>query len=175
MADESANLVQGQLEALTRSINELTNTIASADPGINIQGWVLTGVLSVSALLAFYSLISQRISERRRTTYDYMVRVRTAPDYMAAEVAFLDMAHSERLLSILKNDDKTSRADRDHLEKQKEQIRTFLNYLELMALAIQRHVLDEQLCKDYARSIFIRRWEMSEELVKKIQEDSPRS
>jgi hypothetical protein len=104
-----------------------------------------------------------------------MVRVRTAPDYMAAEVAFLDMAHSERLLSILKIDDKTSRADRDHLEKQKEQIRTFLNYLELMALAIQRHVLDEQLCKDYARSIFIRRWEMSEELVKKIQEDSPRS
>lgn len=93
---------ESDLAQLISSIEGLSKSIrTSVDPGVSIQGWVLTGIILLSAFVALYSLISQRISDRRRVTYEYMLRVRTADDYMAGEEAFLDLAESGNLFSVI--------------------------------------------------------------------------
>ena len=149
-----------ELEALYEIVNSVQQSAGSP-----VSPWVVIGVLCLSVLVALASLASQRVIAKKRAAYDYMVTVKADSSYLKNQLVFVELVQTKQLETIL--DAKTA-----HEIAQREAVRNYLNFFELLCVSIEMHIIDEDVCKAYLYSTLIKRYNDSNALTEKIKNHS---
>ena len=105
----------------------------------------------VGGLIALWGIMSHRAIERRRTTLEYLWRNETDHDVIEATKKFVELAKKDHgLIEWATEPQEPS----DEVQK----IRLVLNQYELIAIGIQRGIIDYHLYERWARSATIQAW-----------------
>ena len=128
-------------------------------------GLIVVGAVLLSILVALFSIATQRIIAKKRAAYDYMVRVKGDVNYAKDQAIFIDLKNNDQLETILN-------AKTDQSKQQRQSVRNFLNYFELLCVSIEMNIIDENVCKAQLGDILVRRWEESEILISKIRKEN---
>lgn len=126
---------------------------------------IVVGVLLLSVFVALFSIATQRIIAKKRAAYDYMVRVKGDINYAKDQAVFNDLKDNDQLETIIN-------AKTEQSKNQKQAVRNYLNYFELLCVSIEMHIVDENVCKAQLGDILVKRWEDVEILVSKIRKQN---
>lgn len=116
----------------------------------------------IASLIAIWGVISQRALARRRATIDHISGLINDHDYIKARQKFVDIANSETGLlpyAELENDDADNNAA----------VQLILNNYELMAIGIQRGILDFKVMKRYARGTILKHWDVAAPFIIRLR------
>lgn len=113
--------------------------------------WVVMLSTGVAALVAIWGIYTQRVIAARRATLDLILKFETDADVIAARKRFIELVKSTDGLVAWVGADKEA-------SEEVQMIRLVLNEYELIAIAIQRGILDFELYKRWFRSGVIRHW-----------------
>ena len=116
----------------------------------------------VTAILAIWAIITQRVVSRRVATLEYISRSESDKDLIEARNKFIELTNDDG--ALLKYADPSKFTD-DEAHK----IRVALNEREQLAIAIQFGVLDSAYIKRYARGIIIRDFRLAAPFIYKIR------
>ena len=113
-----------------------------------------TTAVWIAAVIAVWGVVTQRVLARRRASVDHIFNILNDHDFIKARTKFLELAKSEAGLLPY--------ADKDHPDQDGAgAITLVLNNYELMAIGIQRGILDYKLIERYARAIIIGHWDVA--------------
>lgn len=116
----------------------------------------------VTAILAVWAIITQRVVSRRVATLEYIARAESDKDLIEARNAFIEITKDDG--ELLKY------ADSNLFTEQKaHQIRIVLNEREQLAVGIQFGVLDRSYIKRYLRGALIRDFRLAAPFIYKIR------
>jgi hypothetical protein len=118
--------------------------------GMNeVQAVVVTG--GFASMIAVWAIISQRAIAARKATLDFIRESESDNDLIQARTLFLALATAPDGLGKW--------AAQEHVNSNEARaIRTVLNEHELVAIAIQRGILDDTTYRRFCRSIMLQRW-----------------
>lgn len=117
---------------------------------------------AVTAVLAVWAIITQRIVSRRIATLEYIARVESDEDLINARNKFIEMTNDDgRLLKYA--DPAKYVTDEAHA------IRLVLNEREQLAIGIQFGVLDKAYIRRYSRGTLIRDFRLAAPFIYKIR------
>lgn len=157
--DGSSQFSTRELEALYEIVNSVQQSAGSP-----VSQWVVIGVLCLSVLVALASLASQRVIAKKRAAYDYMVAVKADSSYLKNRRVFVGLVQAKQLEIIVG-------AKTEHEIEQREAVRSYLNFFELLCVSIEMRIIDEDICKAYLYSTLVKRWNDSIVLIEKIKND----
>ena len=117
---------------------------------MNEVGAVLvTGVAAV--VVTVWGILSQRAISRRRATLDFIARTESDADLIEARQTFISLARAPGSLAPWADEAK------EKLDEVRS-IRLVLNEFELIAIGIQRGIIDSELYRRWYRSGTIQYW-----------------
>lgn len=122
---------------------------------------LLTGL--VASAVGFWGIFSQRAIARRRFTIELLARTEADKDMIEARKQFISLANEEGGLAKYAEASKES-CPQTHV------IRQILNEHELIAIGIQRGVIDLVSYRRWNRSAVIKFWSISSAFVKRLRE-----
>ena len=129
---------------------------------MNDVGAILfTGTAAVA--VAVWGVISQRAITRRRATIELMAAAEADKDVIDARRKFIELARADGGLAVYAEEGKEKDADT-------QSIRLVLNSFELVAIGIQRGVIDYKLYKLWFRGGVIQYWMFAEPFVKRLRQ-----
>ena len=108
-------------------------------------------MLGSTAVIAIWGIISQRSIARRRATLDHIVRSQGDGDLIGARQTFISLAKEPGGLAIW------AEADREK-SRETQSIALVLNEFELLAIGMQRGIIDFELYRRFNRSGVIHYW-----------------
>ena len=131
----------------------------------------------IGAVIAFWGVITQRVLARRRATIDHISSLLNDHDYIRARLAFVTLAKSDKgLLPYAEKDPEVVPADAPNAadiqkahQKVNSEIDLILNNYELIAIGIQRGILDYKIMRLYARAIIIQHWEAAAPYIARLR------
>ena len=136
---------------------------------------------ATAAVVAAWGIYSSRIVTRRKTTIEYIYNLLNDHDYIAAKLAFniLAKADDKMLEYVPKGEPEGLSEERtggnpsqlDDWYATKSAIVLILNNYELIAIGIQRGVLDYKIVERYMRAIVTAHWEASRTYIEKLRTD----
>jgi len=174
--DQSGALAQptAQSESRSPSINDAENLAqsgassshdvrTSADNGFFPWASLLSaGAILIGAGIALLGLYSQRQLARASATLDLLNRNIWDEDFISARQHFNKLSRKNGGLKIW--------AEKSHWDSsQVDAISAMLNDYELMAIGVRNGVLDEELYRDFCRSIVLDHWEQARPFVEEIR------
>ena len=112
----------------------------------------------VGAVVAVWGLLSQRSIARRRTTFDHIAASERDGYMIKARQKFIELAKAPDGLA------KWAAEDKEQTEEV-QCIKIVLNELELVAIGIQRGIIDAELYKRWFKSGVIHHWRHAEPFV----------
>ena len=124
---------------------------------MDIVGAVLVSG-GVGAGVAIWGLLSQRAITRRKTTFDHIAASDRDGDVIGARNKFIELAKKQGGLAPWADE---SKEQTDEVQS----IKLVLNEFELVAIGIQRGIVDAELYKRWFRSGVIRHWQHAEPFV----------
>jgi len=128
--------------------------------------WV-TGI--IAATIAIWGVISQRALTRRRATMDLIFGILNDHDYIKARKRFISLSkQTGGLLQYAQID--PPKIDDEPDEDGKSSIDLILNNYELLAIGIQRGILDFRIIKLYMRAIVLAHWKVAASYVTELRE-----
>lgn len=119
-------------------------------------------IAGLAALIAFWGVVTQRILARRLATVEHIFNLLNDHDFIKARTKFISIAKSENgLLPFAEEDcdDTESEAAIDLV----------LNNYELIAIGIQRGILDYVIMRRYVRAIVLRHWDVSAAYITQLR------
>ncbi len=116
----------------------------------------------VAALIAIWGVWTQRAIARRRATFDHISRTEADADFIAARRKFVELARSGEGL--------VKWADKDKEKTEEAQsIKLVLNDFELVAIGIQRGIIDEEFYKRWFKSSVVQYWGHAQPFVAELR------
>jgi hypothetical protein len=106
----------------------------------------------LAAVVAVWGVISQRQIACRKTTIEYLARIESDDDFITARLRFIKLAKASGGLAPWADAGKEQTAEAQH-------INLILNNFELIAIGIQRGVLDFEFYKRWHKSTVARHWD----------------
>ncbi|MGH6826432.1 DUF4760 domain-containing protein [Methyloceanibacter sp.] len=125
------------------------------------QTGVTLTVGGVAALIAIWGVVTQRAIARRRATLDHIARCESDGDLIYAQKKFVELATAPGGLGPWA--EVTS-------GEEVQCIRLVLNELELVAIGIQRGIIDYELYKRWKRSGVIRSWNFAAPFITRLRD-----
>jgi hypothetical protein len=122
------------------------------------QVWATIILGVVASVIAIWGVASQRAIARRRATFDHITKTEADSDVIEARRKFIELAkHPDGL---------TKWAAEEH-EKSTEvqKIKIVLNDFELIAIGIQRGIIDAEFYKRWHRSGVLNHWKYASPFV----------
>lgn len=126
------------------------------------------GALSIfisiaAALIAFWGVVSQRVIARRRATLDFIARAEADKDLIDGRKKFIKLANAG-------DGGLAKYAEQDHEDTDEAQsIKLVLNEFELIAIGIQRGVIDFELYRRWNRSSVLNYWKHALPFVTRLR------
>jgi Domain of unknown function (DUF4760) len=114
-----------------------------------VGAFLLVGI--IAAIVAFWGVTTQRAIARRRATLDHIARTLGDRSLLEAHRKFIQLAKAPGGLAQWADEDKEQTEDA-------QTVRTVLNEFELIAIGIQRGIIDYQLWIRWFRSSTILYW-----------------
>jgi Domain of unknown function (DUF4760) len=145
--------------------------IASDEAGAALWvGWL-------AAVIALWGVISQRAITRRQLTIQLMAQAEADRDLIAARTRFTRITQNPAYLVGLAEAEKPAEGSGDKSEAPKtlerdedaQAIRLIFNHYELVAIGIQRGIIDFELYKRFTESIVLRDWERAAPLIYQLR------
>ena len=128
---------------------------------MGIAGAVLIPV-GVGALTAVWGIVSQRTIARRRATFDYIASGERDREVIEARRKFIELTKAPGGLAPWAAEDKEKTPEA-------QSVRIVLNEFELIAIGIQRGIVDAELYRRWYESGVIRHWNHAEPFVKALR------
>ena len=116
---------------------------------MNVGAVLFTGLLA--ATIALWGIFSQRAITRRRATFDHIVRMEADKNFVDARRKFIELSKTPDGLAPWATADKEST-----LEAQN--IRLVMNEFEIVAIGIERGILDFTTYERWFKATIIRFW-----------------
>ncbi|HEY8581043.1 MAG TPA: DUF4760 domain-containing protein [Beijerinckiaceae bacterium] len=106
---------------------------------------------AVAALIAVWGVLTQRAIARRRATFDHIAKTEADADVIKARRKFIELAKANGGLARW--------AEEEHERSEEVQsIKLILNDFELIAIGIQRGIIDMEFYKRWYKSGVVRHW-----------------
>lgn len=122
---------------------------------------LITG--GVAALIALWGVASQRALARRRATVDYITRLESDKDVLEANQRFIELAKAPGGLAPYAEEDREKEPDT-------QKIKVVLNTYELVAIGVQRGVMDFELYKRWHCGGVLRYWGYAKPFAERLRE-----
>lgn len=134
----------------------------------SISDWTSIGqllIISVSAVIALYTIISARKTSKERATLDVVLNDYKDGELVKASNEVFDIVREDRnkLYIVFQNED-------ERHTKQREKLLLVLNRYEFYASAMNHGILDEKLFKRLHCSNFIKLWDAVSPTVMSIRD-----
>jgi hypothetical protein len=117
---------------------------------------------AVAASIAVWGVITQRVVARRRATLDLISNLERDGDVIAAHKKFISLAKSSEGLALWADEGKEA-------TEETQAIRIVLNEFELIAIGIQRGIIDYELYKRWNKSGVIQYWKNTAPFVLRLR------
>ncbi|MFT0140745.1 DUF4760 domain-containing protein [Alcanivoracaceae bacterium MT1] len=125
----------------------------------NSLWWLSPGAVFLSAVIggfiALKSIKKQQEIARRRATLDVILRSESETEYLKAYAVFRSEIECDRGLEHLID----ARSDAERSTKRA--VDTFLNHYELIAIAIEKNILDDHFYKLWMKTAYIRHFDQA--------------
>jgi hypothetical protein len=120
-------------------------------------------VPTLAALVAIWGVVTQRAIARRRATLDCITKAEADTDIIGARRKFIELA--------ICNDGGLAKFAEQNCEATEEaqKIRLVLNEFELMAIGIQRGIIDFELYKRWNKSSVLKYWKHAQPFVTRLR------
>lgn len=115
------------------------------------QVYVSIAASLIAAIIAIWGVITQRVIARRRATIDYITRQQSDGDLILARQKFIELSKDAAGLAHWA-------AEANENTEQAGYIRLVMNEHELIAIAIQKGVIDYGMYKRWNKSSTIKYW-----------------
>ena len=130
--------------------------------------WISPVAILLSALIAavgvIYSMARQRAIAKTRATLDVILKSESDEHYTRIYKTFKSEREREGGLAVLL--DSKTESDRKCLRE----VLDFINHYELIAVSINKQILDEDFYKHWMRSSYVEHYDDSRELIEAIRE-----
>jgi len=100
-------------------------------------------LLLLAGIVAFWGVIVQRATARRRATLEFIQKMESDNDFLQANKIFVRLARSDNIASYAKQENVNT--------EEAQAIRTVLNQFELASVGIQNGILDYDMFKMWCR------------------------
>ena len=118
----------------------------------------------VAAILSGLAIRNNWIIARKRATIDHISRIMWDEDYIDARQTYIKIRKVNQLTELISKADPTD----DDL-KQKSEVISVLNDNEIVALAINRGIMDEDICFDWRGTAYVKDWSDAEAAVSHLR------
>jgi Domain of unknown function (DUF4760) len=126
--------------------------IAFLEAPTNVGAFLLVG--SLGAIVSVWGVTTQRAIARRRATLDHIAHSERDGDVIAARKKFIAAAKNPGGLALWADEDKEQ-------TEEAQAIKSVLNEFELIAIGIQRGIIDYELYRRWNKSSVVRYWSNS--------------
>lgn len=126
------------------------------------QAWVTLLIGIIAASIAVWGIMTQRAIARRRATFDHISRTEADADFIQARRTFIELAKRKEGLSSWSSEDCEKSAE-------VQAIKLILNDFELIAIGIQRGIIDFEFYKRWHRSGVLRHWAYAKPFVESLR------
>jgi len=114
---------------------------------------------SIAAIIAIRSIANQNRVARMRATLDVILKSESDTYYQDIYSTFTsELTRSGGLISLID-------AHSDNEKRSRRNVHDFLNHYELIAIAIEKNILDEDFYKEWMRSTYIKHYQEAEEYI----------
>ncbi len=113
---------------------------------------------AIAAVVALWGIYTQRAIARRRATFDHISKTEADGDMIAARRKFVELAKANGGLSKWADEDKEK-------TEEVQAIKIVLNDFELVAIGIQRGIIDKEFYKRWFKSGVTRHWNYARPFV----------
>ena len=145
-------------------------TICTASSGF---WWLTPAIIAISALtaavLSILSIRTNREIARKKSSIDLIVQTQSTEYYQGLRRAFHDIRMDDAGF------DQIYAPTNPEVLKQRQMVLNYLNHYELIAMGIFDGILDEQVYKNYMRSILVRDWFAAVAFIEHIRTPTPDS
>lgn len=128
-----------------------------------MSGVIILWSALIGASAALIVVVLHRIVAQKRAAIDLLWHMRTDSDLLAGRQMLRSLAQKGELNRIIE-----PKTDGDTEARLK--VQTYLNTLELVCVAIKRHVIDEDICADLIQNTITRTWQLVEHLTDTIRD-----
>jgi hypothetical protein len=126
------------------------------------QAWFTLLVGFVAASIAVWGILTQRAIARRRATFDHISKTEADADFIQARRTFIELAKQKDGLSPWSSEDCEKTAE-------VQAIKLILNDFELIAIGVQRGIIDFEFYKRWHRSGVLRHWAYAKPFVEGLR------
>ena len=149
-------------------IIELSYT-ATIPFGLDPRVFAMWTTAFLAAVIAIWGVISQRSLTRRRTTMDLIFGILNDHDYIKARTRFITI--SKQPNGLLPYAQKTlPDVDGAPDEEGNSCISLVLNNYELLAIGVQRGILDYKILERYMQAIVLGHWKLAASYITELRE-----
>ena len=136
---------------------------------ISVAGAILLSA-GVAATVAYLTIGQNRETARKRATLDVILNREWGKQFLELKKPYFEARDSDAGLAA------TVTATTPEAKKTLQEVYSYLNYFELIAVSMRAGILDEDFYKNWMKSIFIQRWHEADDMVKKLREvkDKPK-
>lgn len=145
------------------------NTQAPTFLGESWGFWCQFIVITITAVIAIYTLRTNEKRARRRATIDLVLSENQDEKFRDIKEKYSIMREKGVNFTLLSCDPDDSETRKQEIADQKETIIAILNQYEFIASAIFENSLDENLYKRMKKSVLIREWEVLSGFVSELR------